>query len=184
MLAAPENAAGEQPTSLKTKIMKFTFDTFIQLFPEIQLPVSVSEESVHTFSAENDPLPEKLVMEHLLPIEPEGDDPDDLTEYIACFRLAEVKNFHAIVYWKAGLLNYQYILATFEKGGKLIDRQVIAGTLSDGSSILRSAARIDTDFTIYIVSGLTEGSEEVYDANLSTTRELELLPDGRVMELV
>ncbi len=161
--------------------MKFTFDTFIEKFPEVKLPVSVSEENVSEFSLENDPLSEKLIVEHILPYE-EGE-LDDMTEYIACFRIPNLKNIHAIVYWKASLLNYEYVLATFEKGGKLIAKQTIAGTVSDGHIIVRSAARIDEDFTIYIVSGPTEGPDDVYDASQSTTKEIELLPDGRLMEM-
>ena len=59
----------------------------------------------------------------------------------------------------------------------------IAGTISDGKSIARTVARIDEDMTIYMVSGMAEGSELEYDASKSTAREIELLPDGRMIEL-
>jgi hypothetical protein len=161
--------------------MSYTFDTFIQKFPEVKLPISVSEESISEFSMENDPLSEKLIVEHLLPYE--ETEPDDMTEYVACFRIPGLKDIHAIVFWKAALLSYEYVLATFEKGGKLIAKQTIAGTASDGKAIVRSAARIDEDFTIYIVSGISDAAETIYDATQSTTKELELLPDGRLVQL-
>lgn len=157
-----------------------TFNQFVQKFPEETLPISITEESAFEYSQENEPLPQKAIDDFILPME---EDTDDLTEFVPGFRIPGLKDIHAIVYWKAGLLNYQYVLATFEKSGKLIDRQVIAGTISDGHSIVRTVARIDEDMTIYMVSGMTEGSEEEYDASQSTAKEMELLPDGRMIEL-
>ncbi len=157
-----------------------TFNQFVQKFPEEKLPVSITEESASDFSMENEPFSQRMIDDFLLPIEP---DSDDLTEFVPGFRLPGLTDVHALVYWKAGLLNYQYVLATFEKSGKLIEKQVIAGTVSDGISIVRTVARIDEDLTVYMVSGMTEGSDDDYDASKSTTREIELLPDGRLIEL-
>ncbi len=156
-------------------------EQFLQAFPEVALPVSVTEESASAFERENGAISERLVHEFILPLE---EDADELTEFIPGFRIRGIKDFHAVVYWKAGLMNYQYVLVTFEKSGKPIDRLVIAGTFSDGRVITRSAARIDEDMTIYIVSGQLAGSDEEYEAGSSTTRELELLPDGKIVELV
>jgi hypothetical protein len=158
-----------------------TFNQFIQIFPEEKLPISINEESASEFSLDNPPLPQKAIDDFLLPIE---EDADDLTEFVPCFRVPNLTDIHAIVYWKAGLLNYQFVLTTFEKSGKLIDRQVIAGTVSDGKMVATTVARIDEDLTIYIVGGRVEGSDEIYDANQSMAKELELLPDGRMIELV
>ncbi|MCF8246223.1 MAG: hypothetical protein K9J37_05435 [Saprospiraceae bacterium] len=157
-----------------------TFNQFIQIFPEEKLPISITEESASDYSLQNIAMPQKAIDEFLLEIDP---DVDEMTEFVPGFRIAGLKDIHAIVYWKAGLLNYQYILATFEKSGKLIDSHVIAGTVSDGLSIIRTVARIDEDMTIYMVSGMAEGSDEDYDASQSTAREMELLPDGRMIEL-
>ena len=158
-----------------------TFNQFVHLFPEATLPVSITEESASEFSLENDPLPQKAIDDFLLQFEP---DVDDLTEFVPGFRIPGLNDVHALLYWKAGLLNYQYVLATFEKNGKLIDRQVIAGTASDGTIVVRTVAQIDEDRTIYMVSGAFEGAEEEYDASQSTAKEMELLPDGRMIELV
>jgi hypothetical protein len=156
-----------------------SFEQFLRIFPEVKLPVSINENSAAEFDRENDPFSERMITEYILPLE---EDADEYTEFIPGFRIAGLKEFHAVLYWKAGLMNYQYILATFEKGGKFIDRKVIAGTVSDGNVITRSVARIDDDMTIYIVSGQVEGSQEYYQAGDSTARELELLPDGRMIE--
>lgn len=158
-----------------------SFESFLNIFPEIQPPFTLNEEAVQDFSRENIPLPAKLIAEHLLPFE---EDSDELTEYIACLRIPNLKDFHAVIYWKAGLMNYQYILATFTKGGKLIDRRALAGTVSDGVNIVRSVAQMEIDNSITILSGFLEGEDQNYEASKSTTLDLELLPNGRVTELV
>ena len=147
----------------------------------VKLPVTLTEADALTYSAENDPLPHKLIDEYIVPFEP---DHNEFSEYVPCLQIEGLKKFDAVVYWKAGLLNYQYILMTYEKGGKTIDRKVLAGTVSDGRSIVRSVARIDDDMSIIIMSGFAGEAGEVYDASQSTTVELELLPDGRIIELV
>ncbi len=160
--------------------MRTHFDHFLSFFPELKLPVNINEDSVHALSLENKALPERLINEFLLPYE---ENVDDLTEFVAGFRIAGIKDFHALVYWKATLMNYQYILATYTKTGLLIDRAVIAGTFSDGKVITRSSARIDDDWSITIVSGQTRGSDELYDASSSRTVEMDLLPDGKIVPL-
>lgn len=157
-----------------------SFDNFLHKFPEVELPVSLSDEQAVEFSRSNPPLPAKMISEHLIPYEPEA---DDLTEFVSCFRIPNQKDFHAIVYWRGGLMDYQYILATFTKGGKLISRRVIAGLVSDGENIARSVAQIESDNSITIMSGFQPGDEILYEAANSTTIDLELLPDGKIVEL-
>ncbi|NJL74490.1 MAG: hypothetical protein HC892_05055 [Saprospiraceae bacterium] len=88
------------------------FQHFIEYFPVLELPIRLDDEVHHTFSLENEPLPLLAIEQYLLPVE---DDADELTEFVPCFRVPETYDFHAVVYWKAGIMNYQYILATFEK---------------------------------------------------------------------
>ncbi len=162
--------------------MTTRFNELLQKFPAVKLPVSITEDTASEYGTANSPLSERLISDHILPLEG-MEEMDEMTEFVPCFRIDGTKDFHALVYWKAGLMNYQYVMATFGKGGKAIDRQVVAGTFSDGRAITRSVAKIDEDMTIYIVSGQTDGGEEDYDANLSTAREIELMPDGRMVEL-
>lgn len=160
--------------------MPSNFRHFINKFPATLLPLTLSEADAVTFSAANEPLPHKLIKEFILPFEL---DFDDLTEYVPCVRIKGTKNFEAVIYWKASLMNYQYVLMTFDKKGIPIDKKVIAGTFSDGKKITRSVAQIDDDMSIYIISGQISDRGNQYDASQSTTIELELLPDGKLIEL-
>ena len=154
------------------------FADFLAKFPEVDLPITLADDLHHTFSAENDPLSPEMVAQFITPYEEK--ESDELTEFIAGFRLKETFDVHALVYWRAGLLDYQYVMLTFDKKGKMLDRRVLGGTHVDGQIITKSVATIDPDWTIYVVTGQTL-DEAVYNAGASRTFELELLPDGRVV---
>lgn len=158
---------------------KLNFGHFLEKFPEISLPITLTEESATAFSRTNEPLSDTLIQEYLLPIEPE--EVDELTEFVACVRIPETHEFFAVIYWKAALMNYQYVLATFSKKGELIDRKVIAGTYSDGNTLIQSVATIEEDWIIYVVSGKTSANATSYDASSSKSFNLELLATGEII---
>ena len=158
---------------------KVSFKSFLKKFPEIDLPITLSIDTHFTFSKNNKQL-HPLELEQFITLM-EGPIEDEFTEIIPCFALKDTKDFHAIVYWKAALLDYQYILATFNKRGVPIARKVIAGTFSDGVNIAQSVATIDSDWTINIVTGAS-GLKEEYDATTSTAIEVDLLADGNITE--
>ena len=163
---------------MKQKQQNIKFDHFLEKFPEIDFPITLGEDTHHSFSQKNDPLPALMINRYILPLE-EGI--DELTEFVPCFRIINTKNFHAIVYWRAGLMNYQYVLATFTQKGLLIDKHVIAGTFSDGRVLTQSVATIDEDWIISIASGQSLNESADYDAATSTAYQLELLPDGKIV---
>jgi len=160
---------------------KISFASFLEKFPEVRLPVILNDEIHHDFSQHNEPFNALMIERFIAPIE---EDPvDDLTEFIACFKIPDTGEFHAVVYWKAALLNYQYTLATFTKTGLLVDKRVIAGLFSDGKMLISSVATIDEDWCIHVVSGQTEANSfHLYDATNSKISELELLPEGKIVD--
>ncbi|MCO6493984.1 MAG: hypothetical protein J5I98_36530 [Phaeodactylibacter sp.] len=164
-----------------TKPPRVSFSHFLEKFPEVELPVTLAEEAHHAFSLRNDPLPPMMIEQFILPLEER--EMDDYTEFVPCMKIPETHDFHAIIYWRAGLMNYQYTLACFTKKGELIDKRVIAGTFSDGHTLTNSVATIDEDWTISIVSGQTRSGEKDYDASSSTAYQLELLPEGQIVNI-
>ena len=158
--------------------MAITFEHFLNKFPKVELPVTLRDDSHHDFSTHNEPLSDVLIQQFIRHYE--ATDPDDLTEYIACFQLPiEKKDFKAIVYWKAGLLNYDYVLATYDKKGIMIDKKAIAGTKVVGNAVKLIVAFIKEDLSINIVEGL-ESQGESYDADTSKVRRFEILENGRI----
>ncbi len=157
-----------------------TFAQFLAKFPEIELPVILNEEAHHTFSTENSPLSEAMILQYILPLE-DVEEGDEFTEFVPCFKLPKTEDFHAVVYWKAGLMSYHYAIATFTKKGQSIDHRVIAGTFVSGQTITQSVATINEENEIYVASGQGSTQNDDYDAATSTAYELELTPEGQIV---
>ena len=159
-----------------------SFGQFLEMFPLVNLPVTLGEETHRAFSRENEPLQAALIEQWIVPLEGAL---DEFSEVIAGFRIPETHDFHAVVYWKAALLTYQYILVTFEKNGTVIDRRVIAGMHSDQRAITQSVATIEEDWMIYVVTGqVNTGNDQDYNPESSKAFEMELLSDGKIVEVL
>ena len=159
---------------------KINFGHFLEAFPDIDLPVTLTEDSAVAFSRENGTLSTHLIEQFVLLIEQEAR-VDELTEFVPCLKIPHTNEFFAVIYWRAELMSYQYVLATFLKNGELIDRRVIAGTYSDGEVLLQSVATIEEDWIIYVVSGKKKANATAYDASTSTSFSLEILPTGEII---
>ncbi len=153
---------------------KFSFEDFIAFFPEVELPISISEDSLTEYSKNNRPLPHPMIDRYLA-----TDNDDEYTEYIPCFRIPKTKDFTGIVYWKAGLMDYQFILTTYHNDGTAIDTNTIAGTTVLHGQVIRSAATLDQDWIIFTAVGREEG--DVYDATTTRLSTMELLPNGMII---
>jgi len=157
---------------------------FYNFFPEIDLPVSLSEEYTGIFTKYNKPISQELIDLFILqkPLffgdQEIEQDPEELIEYVPCFRLPEQKEYYGVVYWKADLLKYTYIIHTYDKTGKSIASQVIASTTSDGKNIRQIVATIDPDLEIYIIGG-DATDPKAYDPSKSKAFSLEITPDGQ-----
>ncbi len=155
-----------------------SFSSFLKYFSKEKLPVTLSEENVTYFSSRNPPIPEELIRRFIGQNNTEED--DEYTEYIACCKIPKTDKMHAVVYWKGGLLTYEYTLVTYNKNGVLIDRKVIAGTKSDGKTIVHSVATIDENWIINVVVGQQNESEKLYDPSGSKNMSLELMANGEI----
>jgi len=152
-------------------------ERILHYFPETALPVMVSEEQLDFFEAANQPFPQAFVEEIISEWEGEI---DDFTEFSPCFRLPAQEKFQAIVYWKGGLLRYDFILVTLDKNGTLIGKKSIASTVVQNEVIRISVASIEPDLVINILAGQTMDGVE-YDASLSKAFAMEILPDGHII---
>lgn len=150
------------------------FLEFLDKFPPVEPPVMLGEDTHHAFSTENEPLTETLIFDF---INQEGD--DEFTEYVPCFSLETDGDFHAVVWWKAGLLVYEYVLATFTQKGQPIARQVIAITRVEGEIITRSVANISEDLLILVAVGMAKG--EHFDPTTSKSFHVEMLASGDII---
>ncbi|MFN7325201.1 MAG: hypothetical protein ACK5SQ_01325 [Chitinophagales bacterium] len=157
--------------------MPLEFGEFLNRFPTVELPLTLGEEAHHVFSTENQPLSAEMIEQFIASLD--GGPQDEFTEYVPCFSFVTEEQYVGLVWWKAELLNYQYVLAVFSAKGEPLDRQVISYTQVKGAAIRRAVATIDTDFSILIAEGLSD--TELYDPESTRTRVLEILPNGRIV---
>ena len=147
----------------------------LKFFPLEKPPVSLSEDSLSQFSTGNTPLTEEANA-FLLSNWESG---DEYTEFVPCFRINVSEKFHTLVYWKGGLLAYEYIIITISNKLELISKKVVAGTISNGSTVKTSVAHIDEEFYIYTITGETF-TENNYNPNNSSAYSFMILPDGTI----
>lgn len=160
---------------------KSDFEQFVELFPEIELPVTLGEETHLVFSKKNKPLHPLVIQEFIQPLEEKAI--GEMTEIIVGFRLPKTKHFHALVYWRADLMSYQYIIATLNVFGELIDKRTIAGTYSDGFQLTQSAATISDKYIIYVASGQSEVDLAEYEAASTAVQRIKINGDGSLTDL-
>ncbi|NNE27335.1 MAG: hypothetical protein HKN09_10875 [Saprospiraceae bacterium] len=146
----------------------------LHFFPPVEAPVTLAEDMAVAFSSHNRPLPQELIDKVLL----NWDTIDEFGELVPCFSLPENQEFYTLVYWKGALLSHEYIMVTVGKDGILISKKVIAGTISNGESVIRSVAVIDEDFNIFCTVGAQSQSSRHYNPSESNAFKFEILPDG------
>lgn len=160
---------------------KLYFHDFLAKFPPVPMPVTLGEDTHHTFGTENDPLSDELISQFIHPTETVAAD-DDFTEYVPCFSIDNTDQFIGLVWWKAELLNYEYVLATFNDKGELIGRSVIAGTTIKDGIVTRSVAVINEEWEITVGEGTSPDGNQIFDPTTSRTRHLEILINGQIVE--
>lgn len=154
-----------------------TFSEFLSFFPEVELPITLSEETIEVFSLNNKVLPLEGIVQYIGQWEEiEG----DTTEYIPCIQLPQQDDYIGIIYWRGALMQYDYYLVTLDKKGQLISRKSIASTRIDGNVIKRSVASIDQDMIINIIAGATQ-SDQDYDPDQSQAFCMEIMSTGDIL---
>lgn len=154
------------------------FIHFLDFFPEIDLPIVLNSETHHVFTKENEALPQKLIETFIFPIE--ENQSDEFTEFVPCFKLPQTGPLKALVYWKAELLSYQYVMVVYNKKGEKLDHKVIGGSFTDEQHTIQSIATLDQDFNIVVATGQMDRNTTSFDPATATTRKLKLLPDGTI----
>lgn len=151
------------------------FAQFLQFFPPLELPFSLLPD-ISQIQTDTKPLPGVLLDAYIFPFE--GDEVDEYTEYIPYGRIRDTREYVAVVYWKAGLMQYEFILATYSPEGDPISHAIVGGIRQDDAGMLHSVAVVHEDFSITIAEALaTDASSpearpidsQTYRMNLDAT---------------
>jgi hypothetical protein len=150
------------------KVPTASFSEFIEFFPLLELPFNLLPD-ISMIPTDSLPLPGPLLDTYILPFE--GEEVDEFTEYIPYGRISGTKDFHALIYWKAGVMQYEFILATYNFEGMPLSHAIIGGLRLDGEGILYSVAVIHEDLSITIAEALADENKE---SNLDDTNTYQM----------
>jgi hypothetical protein len=150
------------------------FPGFLAYFPELTLPASLLPD-LSVIPSDTPPVPGAMIDTYILPFEASEQD-DEYTEYVPYGRLAGPKDFHAVVYWKAGVLRYEFILATYSPSGDPLSHAIIGGLRYEDEGALHSVSVIHDDLRITIAEGLLEDGALVGETTQSY--HMMIAPDG------
>lgn len=159
------------------------FEDFLNFFPVIDLPYSISSDTARLLSEAQEPL-SYAWMERFVLSKEEVEAFDEYTEYMACFSLPKTESIYALVYWTATLHGSSYYLASFSRTGVLINRMRIAGMEYGEKCIRQRVCTIQDSLTCSIMEGdmdaqtgkplpLDTGKQSFYQLN----------QDGELVEL-
>lgn len=151
------------------------FAEFIEFFPPLELPLSLLPD-ISQIPVDPLPLPGVLQEAYILPFE--SDEIDEFTEYVPYGRLAGTKDYYAMIYWKAGILRYEYILATYTVDGDPLSHAIVGGLRYEDEGILHSVAVIHEDLSITIAEGIAESDDAGLDLEQTQTYQMAILPGG------
>ncbi len=164
---------------MSVKHPQVSFERFCKKFPVVELPIILSAESQIAFSRDNPTLHPLEVDAFIGQV-----DTDMHEEIVPCFQLPGTDTFRAVVYWRARLLRYEYVLATYSLKGELLSRKVIAGMQSDTKTIMQRAVTIDEDWHIYTADSKIGADEQVANVHHAPVRSksFELIETGDILE--
>jgi hypothetical protein len=156
------------------------FAEFIDFFPELKLPFSLLPD-LQQIPSDPIPLPGVLLEAYILPFE--GNEMDEYTEYIPFGRIADTRSYHAVVYWKAGVLRYEFILATYTLDGHPMSHAIIGGMRYEAEGTIHSVAVIDENLRITIAEGLADEDDALGSPiqNETQTYFMAIKPTGEII---
>lgn len=165
------------------KANAITFENFINFFPEVELPYTITSDTQRFLSVQNDPLSATWMFNFVLDKDAVI---DEFTEYMPCFSIPGTKQFFAIVYWEAGIDGSTYYLTTFSKTGVMIDKAKIAGTKYGDDGLYQMVCTISPNWLFSTVEGKLDEQGNVAaiseeDKHLYSS--LQMSGDGEIVKI-
>lgn len=168
------------PSKKKNRI---TFENFLQFFPFVELPYTITSETQRLISRKNDPLSAEWLFNFVLDKDAIV---DDYTEFMPCFSIADTHGFWAIVYWEASLEGTTYFLTTFSKEGVLIDKKKIAGTKYTEDGLYQMVCTISEGWLFSSAEGRLDAQGNTAPVSSDSTHlhtTLQMTGDGEIVAI-
>lgn len=167
----------------KKKQQRVIFENFLNFFPPVELPYTITSDTQRLISNNNDPLSAEWMFNFVLG---KDDVIDEYTEYMPCFSIPNTKNFIAIVYWEAGIEGATYYLVTYSKTGVIIDKSKIAGTKYTEDGLLQMVCTISPTWLFSCVEGKLDAagnSAPISPDQHHQQHSLQLSGDGEIVPI-
>lgn len=162
---------------------RITFENFLQFFPYVELPYTITSDTQRLISRKNDPLSAEWLFHFVLDQEAVV---DDYTEFMPCFSIADTHGFWAIVYWEANLEGTTYFLTTFSKDGILIDKKKIAGTKYTEDGLYQMVCTISETWLFSCAEGRLDAQGNTTPISPDSTHlhtTLQMTGDGEIVAI-
>lgn len=156
------------------------FSELLSFFPIQELPLTLQYGDLHEYGKSNDPIPDELLIEYIIPNA--GFEIDEFTEFLPCFQFKAHHGIHHLVFWSGRLMHYAFHLANFDVHGKFIEQKEIAGFYTKENKVLQKMAHINNESAVYIVETNLSENENHIITDQTYKWMLELLPDGTFKE--
>ncbi len=157
------------------------FESFVEGLEELELPLVLSRELQADISRSKEPMPSDFVKQYLTELSHSW---DEFTELIPVGKISIKKEFTAIIFWKASLMNYEFIIYSFNKKGNVVDWETLASTSIEGDQIKEEVAIIEDDLLIFkAVSSLNAGEALVSNADESKRSTHMIKENGKIVQL-
>ena len=164
--------------SIIPKKKDLTFSDFVSIFPDVSLPVTLSTDAQRQIESVNEPLNAAWMSKFVL----DESQIDDFTEFMACFKIPDTKDFLALVYWQASLEGNAFFLTTFSKNGNLLDHKLVSGTLYLEDGMKQLVCSIAKDWSINRVEGILGPNGEIVKTDDPKMTFMQISMDGEIIE--
>jgi hypothetical protein len=152
------------------------FSEFLSFFPKATLPLTIQHNDHHHFSKSNDPLPDFLLRDYVIPnLDFEV---DEFTEYLPCLQFESTHGMNQLVIWTARLMHYSFYVMNFNPQGLFLDMAEIAGFYTYKDQIIQKMAHVDVDGNLFIVEGSINDHHQEVSPDKTKKWQLQILPDG------
>lgn len=162
---------------------RITFENFLQFFPFVELPYTITSDTQRLISRKNDPLSAEWLFNFVLDQDAVI---DEYTEFMPCFSIADTHGFWAIVYWEANLEGTTYFLTTFSKDGILIDKKKIAGTKYTEDGLYQMVCTISETWLFSCAEGRLDAQGNTAPISPDATHlhtTLQMTGDGEIVAI-
>ena len=168
------------PSKKKNRI---TFENFLNFFPPVELPYTITSDTQRLISLKNDPLSEEWMFNFVLSKE---EVIDEYTEFMPCFSIPNTKGFIAIVYWEAGIQGSTYNLITYTPAGVIIDQSKIAGTKYEQDGLYQMVCTISDTWLFSCAEGRLDENGNTAPVSSENTHQhisLQMTGEGEIVPI-